>query len=413
MSYGDPHLLSAGEQSIPLSRINMQRNGLQKYDEKFLQIEIDRCPTLLPIRDFYPNVENLCSLGCEIPVPTGDGAEGYIDNLFLTDDAHLVIVETKLWRNPEATREVIAQILQYSMAVSRLTLDELESRIRRGMPKGERLGSSETIFQYACRQLSERSDDFEDSFDRLRRSGDILLLIVGDGIRASAERLVQWMNKSIGGAPTKLGLVELRVYDYLDIGRIIVPRTLLRIKEASRYVVAINLQGEGKENVSVTVTESTAGSTPRTIASPSNPMTGEQLTEQIRAKNPPEIAELAEIMRTRLLAVGLKSKGYPSCISYGIEVDGDFIPLLSVSPTNIWWALPIRAIRALGDERFLECKRKINEAADFYRPEDIADPTKTSALGPRFRILDGKLDAFVEAVKEIAETVRIAMAEVS
>lgn len=343
----------------------------------------------------------------------GDGTDGYIDNLFLTDDAHLVIVETKLWRNPEAAREVIAQILQYSMAISQLTLDDLERRLRSGIPDGERLGSNETIFQYACRLLSERSDDFEDAFDRLRRSSDILLLIVGDGIRASAERLVEWMNKSVVGAPMKLGLVELQIYNILNIGRIIVPRTLLRIKEASRYVVAINLQGAAKENVSVTVTDSVAGSTARKIAPPSNPMTEEQLSEQIRMKNPHEIAELAETARARLLAVGMKTRCHPSCVNYGIEVDGDFITLLSVTSTNMWWALPIRAVRALGDARFVECKQKINEVADFYRPEDVTDPTKITALGPRFRVLDGKLDMLLDTISEIAETVRMAVTEAS
>ena len=47
------------------------------------------------------------------------------------------------------------------------------------------------------------------------------------------------------------------------------------------------------------------------------------------------------------------------------------------------------------------------------RREDESDPAKTTALGPRFRILDGKLDAFVEAFTEIADMVRGAVAEVS
>jgi hypothetical protein len=47
----------------------------------------------------------------------------------------------------------------------------------------------------------------------------------------------------------------------------------------------------------------------------------------------------------------------------------------------------------------------------FYRPEDFSDPTKTTTLGPRFRVLDGKLDAFVEALVEVAEAVREAVAE--
>ena len=51
-------------------------------------------------------------------------------------------------------------------------------------------------------------------------------------------------------------------------------------------------------------------------------------------------------------------------------------------------------------------KQKINNILPFYRPEDVSDPTKTKHFSPRFRALDGKVEAFVEALTEIAETVR-------
>lgn len=73
MIYGGPHLLSDGERGVPLTRACMQQGADQTYSEDFIQREIDRCPTLLPIQDFYSYVESLCSLGREIPVPMGDG----------------------------------------------------------------------------------------------------------------------------------------------------------------------------------------------------------------------------------------------------------------------------------------------------------------------------------------------------
>src|SRR6266853_4456842 len=115
MTFGVPLLLSGNMTGTLLPRATMQSDSAQAYQECALQEVIDRWPSILPITDFYPSVEGVCSLGREIPIPVADGAEGYIDNLLVTDDAHLVIVETKLWRNPEALREVIAQALQYSM----------------------------------------------------------------------------------------------------------------------------------------------------------------------------------------------------------------------------------------------------------------------------------------------------------
>jgi len=409
MTFGAPLLISGNMSGTLLSRLTMQPDSAQTYQECVLQEVIDHWPSILPIRDFYPNVESLCSLGREIPVP-----EGFIDNLLLTDDGHLVVVETKLWRNPEAVREVIAQTLQYSMGVSQLSPDEFERCLRRGDPKGQRLGADESVFQRACNLLPGRADDFEDAFDRMRRNGDILLLIVADGIRSSIERLVQWMNKVAGSSPYKLGLIELQFYNLPDAGRIIIPRSLLRINEASRHVVTINFQGTAREHVTATVTAPNDSSITHPIPAPTIPMTEERLTTQIRAKNSPEMAELAETLRSRLRSSkGLKTHSFPSEIRYGVEVNGDFISLFGITATNIWFSIPIRAVRALGDERFVACKRRINSVGDFFRPEDVSDPTKTTTLGPRFRVLDGKVEAFVEAVTEIAEQVRGAVAEAS
>jgi hypothetical protein len=413
MMFGAPLLLSQNMSGSLLSRSGMQSDSAQAYQECALQEVIDRWPGILPISDFYPSVENVCSLGREIPIPVADGAEGFIDNVLVTDDGHLVIVETKLWRNPEALREVIAQALQYSMGVSQLSSEAFEKCLKRGDARAKRLGTDETVFQRACSELPQRADDFEEALDRLRSNGDILLLIVGDGVRPSAERLVAWMNKTVGTAPFKLGLVELRFYDVPGAGRIVVPKSLLKISEASRHVVTINMQGAAREQVAVSVTVPSELPTTRKIAPPTTPMTEESLTAQIREKNPPEFAQLAETLRSQLRSAGIKAHGFPSCINYGIEVDGDFITLLSVSATNMWFPLPQRAVRALGDERFVACKQRINSVVAFYRPDDVGDPTKTNTLGPRFRALDGKVESFVEALTEVAETIRSAVAESS
>ena len=85
-----PLLLSAGMSGVPLSRVSLQHDAtVQTYQEYLLQEVIDRWPNILPIPDFYPTVTGLCSLGREIPVGIG-GAEGYIDNLLVTDDGQEV-----------------------------------------------------------------------------------------------------------------------------------------------------------------------------------------------------------------------------------------------------------------------------------------------------------------------------------
>jgi hypothetical protein len=359
---------------------------------------------------------SLFSLGREIPVDIG-GSEGFIDNMLVTDDGHLVVVETKLCRNAEAIRPVVSQTLHYAMAVSQSSPLELEARLSRADPRWRRLGKDETVAQYvqnfaASNSLPELPDDFEDAFDRLRRAGEILLLIVGDGIRPSAERLVHWINTTAGSAPYKLGLIELCLYDLPDAGRIVVPKTLLRTREASRHVVSVNLQGTARDQVAVTVTGPDKRHETRKIPPPGIPLTEERLTELIRASNPPEIVEVAEQLRARLKSAGLATRSLPSEIQYGVRSDEDFIPLAHLSAQYIWFQIPMRAVRPLGDDRFVECKGKINSvAAVFYRPMDVDDPRKTNALIPKYAVLKNKVEAFEGAVTEIAEMVRSAVAE--
>jgi hypothetical protein len=120
--------------SVPLAAaVYIRKTHLSnvKHHESLLQKVIDDRPNILPIREFYPGVANLFSLGREIPVETGSG-QGFIDNLLVTDDGRLVLVETKLWRNPQALREVVAQTLQYGMALSQCR--QRNSRISLGAP---------------------------------------------------------------------------------------------------------------------------------------------------------------------------------------------------------------------------------------------------------------------------------------
>ena len=170
--------------------------------------------------------------------------------------------------------------------------------------------------------LPEKADDFEDRFDRLRRDGEILLLIVDDGIHPSAERLVQWMNTAVGSTPYKLGLVQLRLYDLPEAGRwLIVPEALLRIREASRHVVMVNVQGVGDKEVTVTTSAPDERSKKRKIAPPAPPLTEERLTELIGNANPLEIVDLTDALRSRLKVSGLKTRGLPSTIQYGVEIE--------------------------------------------------------------------------------------------
>src|SRR3954451_11947494 len=80
-----------------------------RFNEAWVQQVLFKHPQCLPLSDLEPAFGDLVSICCEMPT-----AHGPIDNLFMTATGDVVIAEAKLWRNPQARREVIAQALDYA-----------------------------------------------------------------------------------------------------------------------------------------------------------------------------------------------------------------------------------------------------------------------------------------------------------
>lgn len=138
-------------------------------------------------------------------------------------------------------------------------------------------------------------------------------------------------------------------------------------------------------------------------------LTKERLIEEIQRKNPPQILKLAQEIMAKLEEAGLTTRGFPSCIMYGVEIKWDFVSIAMFTATNIWFSIPKRAVQSLGPDQFKAFKKKINTLAKFYKPEELDDPTKTGGLGPRYTVLDGKLETFVDAVRSVADEIRSAV----
>jgi len=391
-----------------LRPISLWGKDEQSFQEDYLQELLDNSPQLLPVRDFYPMVTSLCSLGREIPVDLGN-KQGFIDNLFVTNDAHLVLVETKLHRNPEGIREVVAQTFQYGEAINAMSLMQLEGCIRKGLKQGNALRPEQTILARvqelaASGEVSELIEDFEDRLETHTRTGEILYLIVADGIRASVERMTHWLNEIGGSAPHKFGLIELRFYKSSDGRSVVIPRTLLRTKEISRHVVVVNIQGAGA-TVSAVVnemakTESGGTSiTPRPVKAAGPPMTKDRLLAEAKAKSDTAHEVLRELI-LGLESLGLDSKATPETFQYGLKQgDDDFYSLLTLQLPSMYSNLPTKLIATIGDTAFVEHKRAMNAVAPFYRPEEVDDPSKkVNGLAPPYECLAGKVSDFVAVI---------------
>jgi hypothetical protein len=199
------------------------------HDEAFLRDLIHRCPEILPISEIEPIFDNARAICIELPNPAG-----FADNLLVTPEGGIVLVECKLQRNLQARREVIAQIMDYAARLQALTFEDLDAAVRRAeLPgKGKPTGLVESF---------EDADDFDpisfmDAVTRNLRRGRMLLLVVGDGIREGLESLAEIVQRH-PGFHAALGLVELKLYPLPSGGYVIQPRTLLRTLNIERGVV--------------------------------------------------------------------------------------------------------------------------------------------------------------------------------
>ena len=210
---------------VPLAGTN------DRFNEAWLQRLIFDHPELLPISEIEPAFGPLHRLCRELPTPVGP-----LDLLFTNPFGLLTLVECKLWRNPEARREVVGQLLDYAKEFTRWTYSELMEAVQHS-----RHTSVDPL-----EQLRANTEDFDESayIDAVTanlRRGRFLLLIVGDGIRESVEELGRFLQVH-AHLNFSFALVETAVYRLPsnDDSRVLVqPRILCRTVEVERLVVRV------------------------------------------------------------------------------------------------------------------------------------------------------------------------------
>jgi hypothetical protein len=218
------------------------------FDETWLQELLIRNPSLLPTNDFDPNWDRLIPLGREVSVTAGS-----IDNLYITPRGSICVVETKLWRNPEAHRTVIAQILDYAKDISNMSFDEFKECVEKSSLDGFK---PDFWSRVSKRTKDLNKIEFQESVQECLNQGRFLLLIVGDRIYPEVAMLLE----TIQSAPNldfKIGLVEILMYK-TDSERswplLVIPRVVGKTKEVTRAVVKIFYE-EKKPDVDVVAVE--------------------------------------------------------------------------------------------------------------------------------------------------------------
>ena len=198
--YATPLVVPEDGCAEPLERVPLSgaANG-GHFDEAWLQALVFEHPECLPVAEIDRAYLGLIPVCRELNTPAGP-----IDALYVTPQGKLAILEAKLWRNPEARRKVVGQILDYAKEVSRWGYEDLQRAISQATGRaGDRLHD---IVASVHPGLDEAT--FHDAVARSLRKGEFLLVIVGDGIREGVGAIAEFLDR-FANLHFTFGLVEL------------------------------------------------------------------------------------------------------------------------------------------------------------------------------------------------------------
>jgi len=214
------------------------------FGEEWLQELLYKHPSILPVGLLDEAFSPPIAIGREIAAT---------DNLFISPKGLLTIVETKLWRNPEAHRTVVAQILEYAKTLAAWDYQQLEQAVQAFMQKEH--GQPRTLFkivQTQARALDVSEIEFQQMVQDGLANGRFALLVVGDRIFPGATQLADLI-QSAPHLQFSMAFVELRCFRLKKDSNwplLVIPSYVAKTKETVRAVVRIVYQ-EKKPEVQV------------------------------------------------------------------------------------------------------------------------------------------------------------------
>ena len=199
-----------------LERVDL-RSGM---NEHWLRDKIFEYPRIIPLNRIDPGAGDFISVCREFPL-SKYGSSVFVDVFGISRHGRPVLIECKLWRNPQARREVIAQLLEYASLFRRLSYSDLTATLksRFGMT-----GQNPLYDLVAGLPDAATEDEFTDRVASSLARGDIELIIAGDGIREDTAAIAEHLLDR--GA--RLTLLELQVWKDGNGQHLLVPHIPFR-----------------------------------------------------------------------------------------------------------------------------------------------------------------------------------------
>ena len=216
---GSSEVLKRVPLSLGTSQGSVTEVGLQKL--------LFRFPEALPIAAIDASYAGAVPICQELHTPAG-----FVDALYVNPSGRIILTEFKLWRNPQARREVIGQILDYAKELASWGYEDLQRQVSIALNT-----SGNILFDLVAKQFSRLDEaEFVDNVTRHLRRGEFLLLIVGDGIQEGVANIVDFVQRH-SGLHFNLALVEAALYRDDAHHLIVQPRVLARTEIVQRFVV--------------------------------------------------------------------------------------------------------------------------------------------------------------------------------
>jgi hypothetical protein len=244
--YGKILLFSDSDRFEKGERIYL--DDLERKGESWLRDTLFDNPEILPTDDIDPAFGPLIPVCKELRTEAGS-----IDAVFINETGRLTIVECKLWKNPQARREVVAQTLHYVSALSEWSYADLQRQVASALGEQGNI-PFELVKKYSGGKV--REPEFIDAVGRCLREGRILALLVGDGIREGVQALTELVNRSATKA-FSFGLIEAALYSFGKSRFALQPRVLAETEIVTRHMTIVNM----KDGASPVIIEETDDST--------------------------------------------------------------------------------------------------------------------------------------------------------
>lgn len=403
------YLIDQDSTVTPVARLPKSHKA---FHEKWVQDLLYNNPQLLPVQQLKPDAGEF--LPIDIEVPFAD--VGKADLVGVTTGGYPVIVEAKLWRNPQARREVMSQLIDYIKEMVKKDYGWFEKLWTTSRSKN----TPQSLFKAASDISTIEIDEIEfaDRIGHACQEGDVLGFIVGDGIQHGLSELVSHLTKNSPHLRYSMTLLELRCHELPTGSMAVIPNIVQEVSPVERAYFRIEIHPElaGRVKLSSVVEPTPSDQTPKRKLSLTEDEFWEELEAKVGAKDMERTRDfVSEVQRSSGLKLYFTPKMMILRLYHPDEPDS-FINIFSIyadggaycnidSPDMATksWGIPDTRAREL----FKEYWKQLNETCSLFKIDGMHHLSRPVSM---MDYVD-HLDEIAAAIQSICTNLRAAAGE--